>query len=59
MTPAALKAARASLGLTQVQLAKALGVARIRIARYESGDYPVPEYIALAIEALRKRQAAV
>ena len=52
MTAADLKAARQSLGLTQRALAKALGVPVLRVIRYETGKYPVPKYIELAVQAI-------
>jgi len=50
-----LKQARARLGLSQTELAEALGIHRSAIARYETGTLPVPKLVALAIEALEYR----
>lgn len=68
MTPAEFRAARHRLGLSQAQMARALGVAdRQQIRRYElppeaSTHRDVPAYIARAVELLellstRERQA--
>jgi DNA-binding XRE family transcriptional regulator len=45
MTPASLKAARESLGLTQTQVASALGVALRTYQVYEATG-PVPAWLA-------------
>jgi len=54
MTPEALRSARKTLGLTQAQLAEALGLTRISITRYEAGR-AIPLYIELAVERLLDR----
>lgn len=42
----ALKRARIGLGLTQQEVAKKVGVSRVTICRWESGDrMPTPDYI--------------
>jgi DNA-binding transcriptional regulator YiaG len=47
MTPLELKAARKTLGLTQGELARALGMSGDRIVRrWESGERPVPGPVA-------------
>lgn len=51
MTPTDLRTARKTLGLTQKQLAEALGLTRISITRYEAGR-AIPLYIELAIREL-------
>lgn len=51
-----LKAARLRLGLTQEALAKALGMSAVQLSRYENGHMPVPRVVALAVEALERRQ---
>ena len=51
MTAAELKAARAQLGLTQAELAKAVGLSCNSVARYEmtSGQFPVPRWLSLVV----------
>lgn len=56
--PAALRELRQSLGLTQTQLAEALGISRPSIARYEAGTLPIPQVVALACEALKANRPA-
>lgn len=51
-TPAKLKAERERLGLTQPQLAEALGMTRDAIARMERGDRPITRVTQMAIEHL-------
>jgi transcriptional regulator with XRE-family HTH domain len=51
-----LKWRRETLGLTQAQLARELGVDTITVSRWERGVYPIPAYIGLAVEALEKRR---
>lgn len=45
MTPKALKAKRKKMALTQVQFAKAVGVTRVSVARWEAGTWPIPATI--------------
>ena len=57
MTPAQLKSARASLGLTQTQLATVLQINKRTLAGWELGTrngkpQQIPTIAALAIEAL-------
>ena len=47
---------RERLGLTQTELAKRLGKSRPQIARYESGEYPVPKAIELAMKAIEAKE---
>ena len=53
-----LKQARAALGLTQEQLAEALGLPRVTITRWETGTVAIRHgrLVALALEALHKRK---
>lgn len=55
MTPAEFRAAREALGLTQIALAKALGMKERQIRNLETGAVPIKRVIALAIEALAAR----
>lgn len=53
MKPGELKAVREKLKLTQAQLAKALGVDRVTVARWETGLRKLPPMLALAIKGFR------
>jgi transcriptional regulator with XRE-family HTH domain len=59
MTPADLKARRASLGLTQAALAAILGVSVITVSRWERGDSPILPYLALALDSIRRKRKAL
>lgn len=50
-----MKGIRTRLGLSQVALAEKLGVHQSTISRFESGDLPLDERTALALEALAAR----
>lgn len=52
VTPAALKAARQTLNLTQQQLAEVLGIHVTIVNRWENGHSKIPPYLHLAIECL-------
>ena len=52
-----LQGARARLGLSQAKLAKALGIHRSAVAKYEGGLLPVPKVVALAVAYLETRAA--
>jgi transcriptional regulator with XRE-family HTH domain len=47
-----MKAARARLGLTQVQLAAELGVHPITVSRWETGERGIPEPTARLVRRL-------
>ena len=54
-TPESIKAARAQMGLTQRELAKALRLrdnGERQVRRWEDGDVPISGPASLAIEAL-------
>jgi DNA-binding XRE family transcriptional regulator len=56
MQPAELQAWRATLGLSQSQLAALLGVRTMTVSRWETGTRTIPTFLHLALEALRARQ---
>lgn len=56
MSSVDLKSRRASLGLTQSQLARELEVDVITVSRWERGVRPIPRFIELAIEAIEARR---
>jgi transcriptional regulator with XRE-family HTH domain len=58
MTPEELKALRASLGLTQDELAEKVGVARNTINRWEMGIRSIPEPVARLMNYLTKEVKA-
>ena len=49
------KAARERLGLSQLQLAEALGMSPTTIGGYEHARHKVPRYVRLAMKALWHR----
>jgi DNA-binding XRE family transcriptional regulator len=55
MTKEELKKRREMLGLTQVAFAKKIGVTATTISRYEVGLVPIPQGMALMLEALEVR----
>ena len=57
MTPADMRAWRASMGYTQQQAAQALGVSLRTIKAWESGFAAPPAFLALACAALDQRKA--
>lgn len=52
MTPTQLKAIREQLGWTQAELADKLGVRMNSVWRWESGEVPIAETVALAVDHL-------
>jgi len=52
MTPAELKETRESLRLSQVDLARALGVAANTVNRWEAGSRSIPPYLSLALTGI-------
>lgn len=55
LSPSDLRGCRHGLGLTQAQLAHALGVSRSAVARWEQGTRAAPRHLRLAMEALAAR----
>ena len=53
MTPIGLKRIRRALGLTQEALAKAVGVDRVTVARWETGVHAIPEPTVRLIRRIR------
>jgi predicted transcriptional regulator len=51
-TPDKLRDARRQLGLTQGQLAEAIGVSLSLVQKMEQGDTPIVKRTALAVEAM-------
>jgi transcriptional regulator with XRE-family HTH domain len=60
MKPEEMKRRREALGLTQVQLARVLGLDSITVSRYERGVRPIPKTVEMAFELieLRMKEAA-
>ena len=52
MTPVELRAARAKLGLSQIQLGAVLGLTHSMISLMESGNRDIQPVVALAIHLL-------
>lgn len=53
-----IRDARSTLGLSQAGLAAKLGVHQTTVSRFETGELPMDERTALALEALISRKAA-
>lgn len=51
--PVELKRIREELGMTQAQLAEAIGVHRVTVAKWEAGDRGIPEPVSRLIERIR------
>jgi DNA-binding XRE family transcriptional regulator len=52
MAPYQLRRTRKTLGLTQGQLAEALGVTYVSVGRWERGEVSIPSWLPLAIRGL-------
>jgi transcriptional regulator with XRE-family HTH domain len=51
--PAELQRIREALGLTQAQLADEIGVHRVTVAKWETGDRTIPEPVARLVQRIR------
>ena len=51
--PGELRRLRAELALTQTQLAEELGVHRVTVARWETGERGIPEPVARLLQRIR------
>jgi transcriptional regulator with XRE-family HTH domain len=51
-----LRQRREGLGMTQEQLAKALGVNTMTVSRWERGVRSIPPHLTLALEAIEIKQ---
>jgi transcriptional regulator with XRE-family HTH domain len=51
-----LRQRREALGMTQEQLAQALGVNTMTVSRWERGVRSVPPHLSLALEAIEIKQ---
>lgn len=58
MTPLEFCEARTTLGLTQTEFGKLLGVSHAEISRKERGQRPISAAQALTVKTLLTRQAA-
>jgi transcriptional regulator with XRE-family HTH domain len=56
VTPKELQHIRAELGLTQGQLAEEVGVHRVSVTRWETGERAIPEPTARLIEKIRSEK---
>ena len=52
MTPVQLRQKRRSLGLTQAELAKRLGIGKLFIFYRESGEREIPRWLSIAVTCL-------
>lgn len=52
MTPSDFKKRRIILGLTVREFAKAIGISYRAVQRYESGERPIPGYIAAKVRVV-------
>ena len=58
MTPDDLRARRLALGMSQSQLARALGIHVRTISKWERGVHTIPPHVALALDALGESAAS-
>lgn len=57
MTPSEIKQARQQLGLTQVAMAKAMGIGTRKWERWEGGHSPISPEGARLVEMLLERES--
>ncbi len=57
MTPADLKSARKSLGLSAERLAALVGVTRDAVCKWESGARPIPRWLELLVDILASHKS--
>jgi DNA-binding transcriptional regulator YiaG len=55
VTPPELIAGRTALRLSQVELARTLGVAANTVNRWEAGSRTIPPYLGLALDGIHHR----
>ena len=56
MTGEELKIRRATLGLSQSELAEELELTQNTVSRYEIGKLPIPKLVALAVDCLVEKK---
>ncbi|MBA3241067.1 MAG: helix-turn-helix transcriptional regulator [Acidobacteria bacterium] len=56
MSPEEFKRRREELGMTQDEIASALGIKMMTVSRWERGVHPIPRHIGLALESIERRQ---
>jgi DNA-binding transcriptional regulator YiaG len=56
VSPTELQRIREALGLTQAESAEELGVHRVTVARWETGDRNIPEPVARLIQRIRNER---
>jgi len=54
--PAEFVRIREALGLTQAELAEEIGVHRVTVARWETGDRNIPEPVARLVQRIREER---
>lgn len=59
MTKEMFRKHRTRLGLTQAQLAAMIGRHSNTIARYESGELPIPQIVAIALQSISPKNKPV
>ena len=58
MTAQELKERRAQIGYSQEELAKALGVHAVTVARWETNARAIPPFLTLALKTLEREKVA-
>lgn len=59
MTPEELRAAREALRLSQIDLARRLGVAANTVNRWEAGTRSIPTYLQLTLRGIAAERGEV